>query len=99
MDQPFTLTGAFLSSSFNEALGLEASKYSHDICPTGCFRYLEFSHYRSAKIIHRPGLFQRLPEVNPDALEAEIDRPLEVQNHDFVVDLAGNLTRRFPVEE
>jgi hypothetical protein len=37
--------------------------------------------------------------MDADALEAKVDRPIQVQNRDFVVDLAGNLPRRLLIEQ
>lgn len=84
---------------FNEAFGLESSKYLRDIRVASCFRYIEFSHHRSTKIIHGPGLLKRIPDMDAYALEAKVDRPIQVQNRDFVVDLAGNLPRRLLIEQ
>jgi hypothetical protein len=37
--------------------------------------------------------------MHADPLEAEVNRPIQIENRDFVVYPAGNLPRRFLVEQ
>jgi hypothetical protein len=86
--------GSHSSCLLDEALFLQTSQYLHNVGLADCLRYIEFSLDRSTKVGHRPGLLERIPDMDSDMLESEIDRAIEMENRDFVVDLAGNLSRR-----
>src|SRR6185436_6545191 len=89
MTRPF-----FLLSCLDEALFLEARENLRDVRLARGFRYIEFRPDRSTKIGHRSRLLEQIPDLDASALETEIERTVQVENGDLVIDLAGNLTGR-----
>ena len=78
----------------DEAFFAQVRQNLHDIGPALVRRHLELGFDRRAKIGHRPGLLEGIPNAGTHTLKSEIDRAFRMKDRDFLVDLAGDLMSR-----
>nr|WP_296339510.1 hypothetical protein [Reyranella sp.] len=86
--------GSHSSCLLNEALFLQTRQDLQHIRPASSLRYVEFSLDRSTKVGNGSGLLERIPDMDANPLESKINRTIEIENRDLIVDPAGNLPRR-----